>query len=55
LLLLWIASPTAVTLRAQEGASENIGDRLEQYGLEQVIEASQADENTHEQPTSVEI
>jgi hypothetical protein len=39
----------------QEGASEYIGDRLEQYGLEQAIEASQADENAHDQPTSVEI
>jgi hypothetical protein len=32
-----------------------IGDRLEQYGLEQAIEASQTDENAHDQPTSVEI
>jgi hypothetical protein len=39
----------------QEGASEYIGDRLEQYGLEQAIEASQADENAHDQPTSVDI
>jgi hypothetical protein len=39
----------------QEGASEYIGDRLEQYVLEQAIHASQTDENAHDQPTSVEI
>ena len=43
------------TEEEQEGASEYIGDRLEQYGLEQAIEASQTDENAHDQPTSVEI
>jgi hypothetical protein len=43
------------TEEEQEGASEYIGDRLGQYGLEQAIDASQTDENAHDQPTSVEI
>jgi hypothetical protein len=41
--------------RTGKGASENIGVHLEQCGLEQEIEASQADENTHEEPISVAI
>jgi hypothetical protein len=43
------------TEKDRQEASGNTGDRLGQRGLEQAIEASQADENAHDQPTSVEI